>query len=323
MDLSSDPALTENTLDRIGVDVMKQLVDDGRMPLARIAEKLDVSIATVRQRADRILGGGALQIVGLVDPALLGTPVVAYLYIGVDGDSTAVAEELIRLGDAKWIVTLSDLITVVAQVSVADNETLLSLIEQRVRPIPGVRSVQIEPILRSFTSAFSFAGAIDAEDHVPVPWVAGRDRADQIDSADRAILIALQEDGRMSFTELAARCGLSIPATRQRFLRMRESEMFRIQSRIQPAALGMRGAATIRLLARHDSTALALSLAQQPHSAWVAQTAGEFNVALEIVCEDRDRLSTVFQSIRERPDVLNARLLVHEEVVKSTARWAG
>jgi DNA-binding Lrp family transcriptional regulator len=323
MNLSRSSSLAENSFDDLELGVMNLLISDGRMPLAHMAASLGASVSAVRQRADRLLDRGVLHVVGLVDPALLGTPVVAYLHIGVDGDATTVARDLGSLAEVQWIVTLSDLITVIAQVSVADNETLLTLMEEQVRPIAGVRSVQSEPILRSFTSAFSFAGVADPADHDPVPWVAGRDRGHLIDATDRAILLALQEDGRMSFTELANRCGLSVPATRQRFLRMRKAEMFRIQSRIEPTAVGLHGAATIRVLTRHNSTTLARALARHPAAAWIAQTAGEFNVAMEIVCQDRDQLSAVFQEIRERPDVLAARLLVHEEVVKSTARWAG
>ncbi len=69
-----------------------------------------------------------------------------------------------------------------------------------------------------------------------------------IDDADRAMLQALLEDGRMSLKELAGRVGLSSPSTAERLRRLQERGVIRAFSvDIDPAALGYTLQAMVRI----------------------------------------------------------------------------
>ena len=55
-------------LDKTDLEIVRHLWD-GRMPYADIAEKVGLTTNTVRNRVNRMLDKGALQIISLVDPS--------------------------------------------------------------------------------------------------------------------------------------------------------------------------------------------------------------------------------------------------------------
>jgi len=57
---------------------------DGRRPYAQIGRELDVPEATVRQRADRLIRRGVVQVVGVTDPLALGFSQPAFIGLRVE-----------------------------------------------------------------------------------------------------------------------------------------------------------------------------------------------------------------------------------------------
>ncbi len=58
--------------DDLDKSIIKCLQLDGRRPYAQIGRELKVPEATVRQRAERLIGRGVVQIVGVTDPLAMG-----------------------------------------------------------------------------------------------------------------------------------------------------------------------------------------------------------------------------------------------------------
>src|SRR5688500_20199338 len=59
-------------LDDVSRAIIEQLQEDGRRPYARIAAAVGLSEDAVRQRVQRMLDAGVMQIVGVTDSLLLG-----------------------------------------------------------------------------------------------------------------------------------------------------------------------------------------------------------------------------------------------------------
>ncbi|GGF30455.1 AsnC family transcriptional regulator [Aliidongia dinghuensis] len=75
----------------------------------------------------------------------------------------------------------------------------------------------------------------------------------ELDAKDIAILEALQADGRIAFSELGRRVGLSQPAMSERVKRLEERGVITgYGARIDPAALGLRMTAILRLKTTHQ-----------------------------------------------------------------------
>jgi Lrp/AsnC family transcriptional regulator, leucine-responsive regulatory protein len=74
-----------------------------------------------------------------------------------------------------------------------------------------------------------------------------------LDDLDRAVLALLQDEGRISLSELGWRIGLSQPAMSERVGRLEESGVITgYGARIDPRALGLKTSAVIRLRTTHE-----------------------------------------------------------------------
>jgi len=91
-------------LDKIDIDIIRNLWD-GRTPYSEIAEKIDLTTNTVRNRVNKMLDQGALQIISLVDPEAIEGHHSAFIGIKVEPKKTRQAMDQIK--DLKGIVGLT------------------------------------------------------------------------------------------------------------------------------------------------------------------------------------------------------------------------
>ena len=61
-------------LDDVSKAIIEQLQQDGRRPYAAIGKAVGLSEAAVRQRVQRLLDAGVMQIVAVTDPLQVGLP---------------------------------------------------------------------------------------------------------------------------------------------------------------------------------------------------------------------------------------------------------
>ena len=66
------PTSTRVVLDDISKLIIEQLQEDGRRSYAAIGKAVGLSEAAVRQRVQRLIDGGVMQIVAVTDPMTLG-----------------------------------------------------------------------------------------------------------------------------------------------------------------------------------------------------------------------------------------------------------
>src|SRR5215813_13713346 len=71
-DRSGRPASARVVLDDVSKLIIEQLQQDGRRSYASIGKAVGLSEAAVRQRVQRLIDGGVMQIVAVTDPMTLG-----------------------------------------------------------------------------------------------------------------------------------------------------------------------------------------------------------------------------------------------------------
>jgi len=135
-------------LDEISKRIIEQLQEDGRRPYAAIGKAVGLSEAAVRQRVQRLLDAGVMQIVAVTDPLQVGFARQAMIGIRVDGDITVVADRLADLQEAAYVVFTAGSFDLMIEVICEDDDHLLHLVAQRIRAMPGVRSAEIFVYLR-------------------------------------------------------------------------------------------------------------------------------------------------------------------------------
>ena len=125
-------------LDDTSRAIIRQLQEDGRRPYASIGKAVGLSEAAVRQRVQKLVDNGVMQIVAVTDPMQVGFARQAMIAISVSGDVEKVADELAAIGEVDYIVVTAGSFDLLAEVVVEDDEHLLSLVNSRIRAIPGV-----------------------------------------------------------------------------------------------------------------------------------------------------------------------------------------
>jgi Lrp/AsnC family transcriptional regulator, regulator for asnA, asnC and gidA len=125
-------------LDDTSRAIIRELQEDGRRPYATIGKAVGLSEAAVRQRVQKLVDNGVMQIVAVTDPVQTGFARQAMIAISVNGDVEKVAEELAAITEVDYIVVTAGSFDLIAEVVVEDDAHLLTLLNDRMRAIPGV-----------------------------------------------------------------------------------------------------------------------------------------------------------------------------------------
>jgi len=135
-------------LDDVSLQIIKELQADGRRPYTAIAKAVGLSEAAVRQRVQRLLDSGIMQIVAITDPLRVGLYRQAMVGIRVDGDVREVARELAASDEIEYVVICSGAYDVLVELTARDDEHLLEAINGHIRSIPGIRTIETFVYLR-------------------------------------------------------------------------------------------------------------------------------------------------------------------------------
>ena len=147
---------TRFVLDEIDQKIIVELQQDGRQAYGRVAKAVGLSEAAARQRTQRMVEEGVIRIVAVPDPMLLGLPVGATLGIRCEGDLTAIVEALQQTPRVDFVVATAGMYDMLAEVQCRDHEDLSDLINDTIRPLPGVRSVDSFIYLKYYKQTYSW-----------------------------------------------------------------------------------------------------------------------------------------------------------------------
>lgn len=129
-------------LDDASKRIIEQLQEDGRRPYASIAKAVGLSEAAVRQRVQKLVDSGVVQIVAVTDPAQVGFHRQAMIGIRTDGDMQEVADALAAMDEVDYVVITAGSFDLLVEVVCEDDDHLLRLLSTRIRPLPGVRTTE-------------------------------------------------------------------------------------------------------------------------------------------------------------------------------------
>lgn len=130
------------TLDATSKAIIEQLQADGRRPYAAIGKAVGLSEAAVRQRVQRLVESGVVQIVAVTDPLQVGFTRQAMIGIKAEGDLEKLADSLADLAEVDYVVITAGAFDVLLEVVCEDDEHLLEVLNQQIRTLPGVRTTE-------------------------------------------------------------------------------------------------------------------------------------------------------------------------------------
>ncbi|MGE5829571.1 MAG: Lrp/AsnC family transcriptional regulator [Micromonosporaceae bacterium] len=134
--------MTDPVLDEVNKRIIDQLQRDGRMSYAALAKVVGLSEAAVRQRVQRLLDAGVMQIVAVTDPLTLGFARQVMVGLKVEGDMRPVAQALADLAEVDYVVICAGAYDLLVELVCTDDDHLLALLNDKIRTIPGVSQTE-------------------------------------------------------------------------------------------------------------------------------------------------------------------------------------
>jgi Lrp/AsnC family transcriptional regulator for asnA, asnC and gidA len=128
-------------LDHLSKQIIEQLQEDGRRSYASIGKAVGLSEAAVRQRVQRLVEAGVMQIVAVTDPLMLGFSRQTMIGIKCGGDLEQVADHLAAMDEIDYVVITSGSFDLLAEAVCEDDSHLLEILS-RVRVVPSVTSTE-------------------------------------------------------------------------------------------------------------------------------------------------------------------------------------
>jgi Lrp/AsnC family transcriptional regulator, regulator for asnA, asnC and gidA len=142
-------------LDDLSKQIIEQLQQDGRRSYAAIGKAVGLSEAAVRQRVQRLVEVGAMQIVAVTDPMSLGFLRQTMVGIRCNGDLERVASHLAGMEEIDYVVITAGSFDILIEVVCADDEQLLEILG-RVRAIPSVTATETFVYLKLCKQTYSW-----------------------------------------------------------------------------------------------------------------------------------------------------------------------
>ena len=135
-----------------------------------------------------------------------------------------------------------------------------------------------------------------------------------LDPTDIAIIETLQDDGRISVSELGRKVGLSQPATSERLKRLEERGIIRAyRAVVDPASVGLNMMAIIRLRTTHEHIKACLKqFAEMPEIIEVLRLTGEDCFHLKVIVPSPAELESIVDAIARYGSVTTAIVLRSE-----------
>jgi len=145
--------------DEIDLQIIKILNQNGRASFARIAQSLGVSPGTIRQRYNRLVDEGVVQVVAITNSMQLGLTTMAQIGVKVDGKRMQeIVDQIADFDEVIYLVLLTGSYDLFVEVVCRDREHLLDFLTNKLHAVEGVREAETFVYLRIAKEVYTLAG---------------------------------------------------------------------------------------------------------------------------------------------------------------------
>jgi Lrp/AsnC family transcriptional regulator for asnA, asnC and gidA len=130
-------------LDELDFAILTCLQEDGRMSFTVIADKLKVSIGTIRTRFNKLIEDGTINVIGRVDPEKVGFRSYAHIavYVRPATLKEKVAQKIVKMPEVSFLAMTSGDYDLEVDVMCRDNDHLVQFVNE-ISKIEGVNQTK-------------------------------------------------------------------------------------------------------------------------------------------------------------------------------------
>lgn len=281
--------LPDADLSDLDLKLIAQLQIDGRSSFAKLARDFKTTEKTVRKRVMELRDSGLIEITTVVDPRILGYHSSALVGVRLDGRYRAfdVAQDIFALSSVDYTVITTGRYELLVEVLCQNEAAFFQIVDQDIRGHPAVREIEIFPYLQLHYQQPSWNIAQGKN-----KGGAKKSRPDsvstELNAIDLEIIHDLNSDGRIPFSNIADRIGVSETLIRRRFAAMTAAPAVRVMALTNPRSIGYKTVAwlCISVLPGFRIGAIADRLAALPSITYLVICVGRFDIFAEVVCRD-------------------------------------
>lgn len=136
-------------IDNTDLEIIRHLWD-GRKPYKDIGKSLGITTNTVRNRVNKMIEAGALQIIGLVDPRVIPGHQAASIAFKVDpSKAEIILEKISKLKGVVGVACVTGQFDIIADVLFNETNTYERFIFEEIPNIDGIKSVDTSFIVKA------------------------------------------------------------------------------------------------------------------------------------------------------------------------------
>ncbi len=283
-------------LDRRLVRVLQQ---DPRASVVTLARAIHEPRAVVGERLRALIDSGAIRVVAAVHPHFAGLQVIAHVSVATRGPVAGAAQLVASWPQTVLVSIVAGVHDFIMEVRVPTHADIQELLA-RVRRHPAVAS----------TSTVIYTGVIkgllEHDTYEPLT----------IDDTDRALLRALESNGRANWQDLAARVGRSPSAVRTRVNRMLDARIVRLVVVQERGHFGRMLTMGVGLTLRSEATRMLTRLRHEEDVEFAAATIGRFDAVVTLRGASPVDLDASLERLRSYPEVTAVEAWAHLRSVK-------
>ena len=283
--------------------LVRTLHADPRASISTLAKSVNESRSLVSVRLRRLLGSGAIRVVGVVNPGFMGQPLIAQISISTRGTISEVARLALDRDEIVFASAISGEYDFLLEARVATREELHDLLAlfRRQPSVADLSTVLDSRIIR---------GSIAHDSFEPI----------EIDDLDRTLIKLLQDDGRATYQALATGVCLSPSAVRARLQRLTDSRLLKIGVLESRGLHGAKLSMGVGLTLGADDGAVTQFLRDADFVEFATETLGTYDAVATIAADSPGQLLEHLETLRQLPGVNHTRSWVHLRTIKEDYR---
>ena len=312
----------EQELDAIDIKIIRELVNDGRIPIAHLASKIGIDRRSAQRRLDRIKSQGIIRIIAHSGQWFMGASVAVSLGFNVmpGHDVHAVAEKLSAYPGFGQIAIAAGPYHIVTWSLFNKRESLSAFLRNEIGKIPGLASVETLIHLETVKNVMTYPIVeTTSEEHDTLFFKEEESRKYDPDQLDLAIYKELRKDGRIKVAQLSENLGISRVSASKRLNHLLSEGVIAIFPIIDPGSLGYEVAARIGfniLPGKIDDVAQKLSSFNMVH--FLAVTVGRYDILVGVHFPGLHELSDFIREILDKiPEITNHENMIYLDIVKN------
>lgn len=140
-------------IDSLDRKIISLLQPDGRRAFSDMAGELGVSEGTVRQRYQRLVNAGVLQVVGVADPFKIGFHSMAMIGIKVAVGVRSiddVASTVAAFPEVSYVVMSTGDFDLLVEIIMENNEDFVSFLTNKLHRVAGITETETFMLLRVY-----------------------------------------------------------------------------------------------------------------------------------------------------------------------------